>query len=196
MTRRGTQWGLNSTDQHWSTRGPCKKLPDAWSDLVYVRRVLAAHNVAAVRMCRGACPVRDRCLEKAMSLHPADRADQILGGLVFDSNGQPIASDHVDEWLNNPELPTAAQARPRQQRRPKTNLQPCGTPAAYQRHRNRGEDPCPPCKDAMRNNRARAAANKVMGHGTASAIRQHIAHGELLCDTCSAVADELAGAVT
>jgi hypothetical protein len=27
-------------------------------------------------------------------------------------------------------------------------LQPCGTRAAYRRHRNRGEQPCQPCRDA------------------------------------------------
>lgn len=29
-------------------------------------------------------------------------------------------------------------------------LQPCGTPAAWQRHRYRKEEPCQPCKEAMR----------------------------------------------
>jgi hypothetical protein len=29
-------------------------------------------------------------------------------------------------------------------------LQPCGTPAAYQRHTDRGEKPCDPCVEAMR----------------------------------------------
>jgi hypothetical protein len=28
--------------------------------------------------------------------------------------------------------------------------QPCGTPAAHRRHRDRGETPCQPCADAMR----------------------------------------------
>lgn len=29
-------------------------------------------------------------------------------------------------------------------------LQPCGTEAAYQRHRRRGEQPCEPCAEARR----------------------------------------------
>lgn len=29
-------------------------------------------------------------------------------------------------------------------------LKPCGTEAAYQRHRRRGEEPCEPCKQAAR----------------------------------------------
>jgi hypothetical protein len=30
------------------------------------------------------------------------------------------------------------------------DLQPCGTPAAYRRHTDRGEKPCDPCVEAMR----------------------------------------------
>lgn len=30
------------------------------------------------------------------------------------------------------------------------SLQPCGTMAAYKRHRNRGETPCPACAEANR----------------------------------------------
>jgi hypothetical protein len=29
-------------------------------------------------------------------------------------------------------------------------LKPCGTIAAYQRHRRHGEDPCEPCREANR----------------------------------------------
>ena len=31
-----------------------------------------------------------------------------------------------------------------------TRPQPCGTPAAYQRHIRRGEKPCEPCREAWR----------------------------------------------
>lgn len=34
--------------------------------------------------------------------------------------------------------------------RPAPSPQPCGTPAAAKRHRERGEDPCPPCETAER----------------------------------------------
>jgi len=35
----------------------------------------------------------------------------------------------------------------RKRKKPRT-LQPCGTNAAYQRHRRKGEYPCPPCLEA------------------------------------------------
>ena len=34
-------------------------------------------------------------------------------------------------------------------RPPRHNLQPCGTRAAYRRHRRAGEQACQPCKDAV-----------------------------------------------
>lgn len=41
-----------------------------------------------------------------------------------------------------------------------TDLQPCGTPAAYMRHKYRGQDACRACLDAMRErNRANYAAD-------------------------------------
>jgi len=38
--------------------------------------------------------------------------------------------------------------RDRQRGGPPRAPQPCGTRAAYERHRRRGEQPCPPCRDA------------------------------------------------
>lgn len=214
-------------DGHWSTRGLCRRHPDAWAETVFVGGVIAAHNAAALRTCLTACPVREKCQSQGEKQHPTERAQQIIGGVAYDRNGQPFPTKRVDDWLARAELPTGTPEGPRSGRRPKNNLQPCGTPAAYARHRNKGEEPCGPCGEAMRANRseyralirerkarraeaeraaqqaqqakqkaARAAANATLSHGTASAIRRHIAHGELLCDTCSAVADELAGAMT
>lgn len=39
--------------------------------------------------------------------------------------------------------------------KPARQLQPCGSHAAYERHRSRGEYPCPPCREAERLYQAR-----------------------------------------
>lgn len=39
--------------------------------------------------------------------------------------------------------------------RPPGPRPPCGTPAAYQAHRRRGEKPCPPCRTAFSQDRQR-----------------------------------------
>jgi hypothetical protein len=47
--------------------------------------------------------------------------------------------NELTAWTGQP-LKPAADEPPR--------LQPCGTRAAYRRHRRRGETPCQPCRDA------------------------------------------------
>lgn len=42
-------------------------------------------------------------------------------------------------------------------------LQPCGTPAAYQRHLRRREDPCDACKAANRKRSSEAAREAYKG---------------------------------
>ena len=74
-------------------------------------------------------------------------------------------------------------------------LKPCGTRAAYQRHMRAGEEPCDPCRDAMR------AANRQFEEsrpprkrnrrelkpcGTRAAYARHRRNGETPCDACRA----------
>ena len=42
----------------------------------------------------------------------------------------------------------------------KTQLKPCGTPAAYRRHLRAGQKPCPPCKSAEYRRRAESATRR------------------------------------
>ena len=78
-------------------------------------------------------------------------------------------------------------------------LKPCGTRAAYQRHRRAGEEPCDPCREAMR------AANRQFEEsrpprkrnrrelkpcGTRAAYARHRRNGETPCDACRAAYSE------
>ena len=83
---------------------------------------------------------------------------------------------------------------------PVKELQPCGTVAAYDRHRRRGEKPCQPCNDA---NNARSSSfreRKQRGEvspppppkpcGTEAAYRRHRVRGETPCEPCKAAKRE------
>ena len=72
--------------------------------------------------------------------------------------------------------------------RPVTAL--CGTYSAYQRHRRRGEEPCPACKEARRlDSLARRRvqgipARPVAECGTPSGYNAHRRRGEPACNEC------------
>lgn len=61
---------------------------------------------------------------------------------------------------------------------------PCGTSAAYHRHRRNGETPCDPCRKAHREKRARERDNVMQPCGTRAAARRHNRRGEPLCEKC------------
>lgn len=86
----------------------------------------------AKAMC-ASCPVRIDCLEYALSL--------------------PISDDH-GIWGG---LSERERDRIRSQR---GGLAPCGTSAAYERHRRRGDPTCEPCLTAKRLENARNRANR------------------------------------
>lgn len=92
----------------------------------------------------------------------------------------------------------AAWARDRRPKRPRA-MQPCGTAAAAQRHRKRGEPLCDPCTEALRiDSRTRFAANYVPHPralapcGTSAARTRHRKRGES-CPTCHAPQPETHG---
>ena len=47
------------------------------------------------------------------------------------------------------------------------DLKPCGTPAAYRRHKRRGEDACEACKAAVREQQAVSATTRKRSSGEA-----------------------------
>lgn len=69
--------------------------------------------------------------------------------------------------------------------------QPCGTEAAYQRHRRHREDACDACLKAHAEHRRTTKASLVPGknrkpiaHGTAAGYQQHIYRAETACVAC------------
>jgi hypothetical protein len=83
------------------------------------------------------------------------RAEQIAYELT-DKGRAAIGAEPGRRWswseLNRPKPKTDRRHRPQPS-------QPCGTRAAYTRHRRNGETPCRPCRDAAAaDNRARKGA--------------------------------------
>lgn len=74
-------------------------------------------------------------------------------------------------------------------------LRPCGTHAAYVRHKARGEAVCDACLDAERTYQAdrsrarrarKAPPRELQPCGTVAAHRRHVRRGEQPCDACAA----------
>lgn len=66
------------------------------------------------------------------------------------------------------------------------DLKPCGTRAAYQRHKRRGEEPCEACAEALRAH-YRVDVPKprtVKPCGTRAAYQRHVEAGETPCEPC------------
>lgn len=49
-------------------------------------------------------------------------------------------------------------------------LKPCGTPAAFMRHKRAGQEPCPPCRAAQN---AAAAESKARRRAYENTLRQY-----------------------
>lgn len=66
-------------------------------------------------------------------------------------DGHPMCSPHIREHrLFQAEEQRRADALTGLRTVPGRQKQPCGTHAAYERHRAQGEYPCPECRDAER----------------------------------------------
>ena len=66
---------------------------------------------------------------------------------------------------------------------------PCGTRAAYYRHRRHGEVPCEACvrgNTAAKRKPAKPTPSrrKPIKHGTPAGYKQHLYRGEIACDDC------------
>lgn len=69
----------------------------------------------------------------------------------------------------------------------RTNLKPCGTPAAYRRHLRDGTTPCKACLEAeAARQRKNPRPPQPMPCGTRAAYSRHLAHGERACEACLA----------
>lgn len=58
-------------------------------------------------------------------------------------------------------------------------VQPCGTMPAYNRHKRRKEEACPPCKEARR-------VRSLKPCGTEAAYQRHLRNDEVPCAECYA----------
>lgn len=69
-------------------------------------------------------------------------------------------------------------------------LQPCGTNAAYARHKRNGEYPCEPCLAAHAAEVAKYQPPKKLGKrcGTKAGYKKHLRHKETPCDKCKKAA--------
>lgn len=68
-------------------------------------------------------------------------------GEFFEPDGSwHFCSEHFDIHLKLRRQ--EFRARRAREKRPDPRLSPCGTHAAYERHRNHGEYPCEPCRTA------------------------------------------------
>lgn len=196
MTR--TAWDLNSTGEHWSTKGLCRRYPEAWTEVKVSGGTLAPANARALLTCHTACPVLDQCRADMLTWTQEARANTIAGGDVYNTHGHPYGPERIDRWLGRLEG-REPPAKPRRRRayipKPPRALEPHGTTAAYQRHRRNGEKPCEPCRAAktaanvkslqqIRNGAVRTTPNQSMPHGTTSAYRAHLTHGQLPCEAC------------
>jgi WhiB family transcriptional regulator, redox-sensing transcriptional regulator len=99
-----------------------------------------AKGVAEAKATCAGCPVLEACRAEAMADHSLAG---VWGGWTEHERGEVRAGR---EPVDRPRR-SVAQARPE---RPRGELQPCGTPAAYTRHRRRGEPACEACREANR----------------------------------------------
>lgn len=155
-------------DPTWMLRGICANEPDLMSP-----REDDVKGIKAARGICGNCPVRQDCLNSAMTEEIGKNAQQRDG-----VRGGYTPSERYAIHRNRPKKPR--------------ELKPCGTRAAYDRHRRNGETPCDDCRDAANEQRrqkeaAQQAKQKPPAKcGTMRGYRVHRRRGEDPCKACSA----------
>lgn len=88
-------------------------------------------------------------------------------------------------YLNDHEYRPKGKTGPKPKPKPKKPLQPCGTNAAYARHKAKGEIPCPECYAAHSENQKKyRPPPKLKGHGTDARYARHRRDGEDPCKAC------------
>jgi hypothetical protein len=110
-------------------------------------------------------------------------------------NGCPVTAECLEYGREHPGV---YGGKTRQQRGyrppPDQRLAPCGTPAAYDRHRRNGEDACDPCRlantEQSRRQYARAHGKQpprdTGACGTYAGYQRHRKAGQSQCDACMA----------
>lgn len=120
-------------DREWESKGICRSHdPEIW----FSKTTWAQ----AKRICMDECPVREECLE-AILARESQTPDSLRFGIVAGLTGAQRAK--VARRLAP--KPTKPRTKPVGSGR---KLAPCGTPAAYERHRRRKEPIDQACRDA------------------------------------------------
>ncbi|WP_228988624.1 WhiB family transcriptional regulator [Streptomyces sp. DH8] len=160
------------TGSAWQHRAVCRTSPDdeLWyadpSDRATIREAIAA--------CLS-CPVLLLCRQAAADEERGDGKQSrygVRGGLT-----------PVQRWAADPHTQAGKGKGGRR-------LAPCGTDAAYERHRRDGEQPCDPCRRAhnKRNAQLRAEARHrgaaATECGTRGGYQKHRRNGEAACGPC------------
>lgn len=140
----------------WAERAACRRFPADWWHSNDSRERERAADVC------GECPVQRECLSYAQAWWQRregghTRPQGIWGGWLFRDGDRPAPVGTLRVAAPLKRLP----------------LQPCGTAAAYKRHRKRGETPCLPClvagnaASAVRDRKMRARKAEAKLGGTA-----------------------------
>lgn len=191
----------------WQERAACRALPVG---LFYpsgpMSNTLIAQTEKATRVCAG-CPVRQACLADALveerGVSAGDR-EGVRGGLTgrerfalsrgrrLPPRPQPVPDDGREHGVRRTYRHgcrcfacRAAEARKRTTGA--RRLAPCGTVAAYDRHRRRGEPADAACTAAKRarNKSHRPVAVPAAVCGTRSGFLNHVARHEVPCEACT-----------
>ncbi|KUJ69902.1 hypothetical protein ACZ90_07930 [Streptomyces albus subsp. albus] len=156
----------------WRTHAVCANTAN--DDLWYPDPTDTATTREAIATCLG-CPVLLLCRQAAAEEERGDgKASRygIRGGLT-----------PVQRWAADPHTQAGKGKGGRR-------LAPCGTDAAYDRHRRNGEQPCDPCRRAHneRNVQVRAEARHRRAAstecGTRGGYQKHRRQGETPCTPC------------
>lgn len=150
-TRTRTQHGLDGDPaEHWDKRAACRDTPEAFFAADVHHGPWAP--VAALHTCQYHCPVIAQCGAYAQALPTTWRTSVVLGGVAYDSRGEPNGRAQATRTCTRCQNFTPILgAEPRKH----------GTVAAIRWHAASGQPLCPECRraDARRaatNARARA----------------------------------------
>lgn len=190
---------LDVEDRAWRFDGACAQ-PGVPLDLWSAENESA--RLAALHVCHRHCPVgvRKECDAEARDFHgtPDEYRSMVVGGRLYDKDGEPVERDLparrcplcpvVVEGLPAAEWPRIGSRKPGRGRLRKdgADAPPCGTEAAFARHRRRHEAIDEACR--LEHNRAVTARNQqrlaATPCGTEAAYGRHVRRGEPVDEAC------------
>lgn len=160
----------------WNLRAACRGADPELFDTCCAAKTVPPD---AADLCAG-CPVRQQCYDLAMSTELGTAPTYRFG--IF---GGASPAQRADAW---PKWATDHGMSPHARR---SGLAPCGTAAAYKRHRQHGEPIDEACAAAYRkrsqDRRDKAKRTRAVGPpecGTPRGYRQHRKNGEDACRPC------------